>query len=251
MSLWPFLHLAALRRFSVTAFLVALGSVDRPVAFVITLPAMLTQRIKIHGGPADEAALEIASTNILNGNVISVPTDTFYALAADPFNLMAVEQIFQIKGRQGWKPLLLLIDSVEQAESVATDIPDLFYQIAERFWPGPLTLILPAANNVPFKVTGGTATVGVRIPDLTLTRLLVRALDLPIVGTSANLSAHSPCATADEVLQQLGGKIELILDHGKLSGNAASTILDLTRQPPRLVREGAIPAEDLAQYLSP
>jgi L-threonylcarbamoyladenylate synthase len=218
---------------------------------MITLRSMLTQRIKIHGGLADEAALEIASTNILNGNVISVPTDTFYALAADPFNLMAVEQIFQIKGRQGWKPLLLLIDSVEQAESVAMDIPDLFYEIAERFWPGPLTLILPAANNVPFKVTGGTGTVGVRIPDLTLTRLLVRALGLPIVGTSANLSAHPPCATADEVLQQLGGKIELILDHGKLTGNAASTILDLTQQPARLVREGAIGVEDLTRYLSP
>ena len=109
------------------------GSVDRLVAFVITLRTMLlTQRIKIHGGPADEAALEIASATILGGNVISVPTDTFYALAADPFNLLAVEQIFQIKGRQGWKPLLLLIDSVEQAESVATDIPDLFYEIAER-----------------------------------------------------------------------------------------------------------------------
>jgi L-threonylcarbamoyladenylate synthase len=214
-------------------------------------PAMLTQRIKIHGGPSDEAALEIASNAILSGNVISVPTDTFYALAADPFNLMAVEQIFQIKGRKGWKPLLLLIDSVEQAENVATDIPDLFYKIAEQFWPGPLTLILPAANNVPFKVTGGTGTVGVRIPDLTLTRLLVRALDLPIVGTSANLSAHPPCATADGVLQQLGGKIELILDQGALSGNAPSTILDLTQQPPRLVREGAIPAQDLSQYFSP
>jgi L-threonylcarbamoyladenylate synthase len=150
---------------------------------------------------------------------------------ADPFNLMAVEQIFQIKGRQGWKPLLLLIDSVEQAESVATGIPDLFYEIAERFWPGPLTLILPAANNVPFKVTGGTGTVGVRIPDLILTRLLVRAPDLPIVGTSANLSAHPPCATADEVLQQLE---ENRADPGswKLNGTAASTVLiSLNKRP--------------------
>jgi L-threonylcarbamoyladenylate synthase len=212
---------------------------------------MLTQRIKVRGDTTDEAALEIALTAILNGNVISIPTDTFYALAADPFNLRAVEQIFQIKGRQGWKPLLLLVDSVDQAETIAHNIPDVFYEIAERFWPGPLTLILPAANNLPLKVTGGTGTVGMRIPDLKVTRLLVRALDLPVVGTSANLSAHSSCATADEVLHQLGGKIELILDYGKLKGTAASTVLDLTQEPARLIREGAIPRDDLAKYLSP
>lgn len=212
---------------------------------------MLTQRLRIRGDSTDEDALEIASTALLNGSVISIPTDTFYALGADPFNLRAVEQIFQIKGRQGWKPLLLLIDSVDQAETIARDIPDVFYKIAEQFWPGPLTLILPAANNLPFKVTGGTGTVGMRIPDLAITRLLIRAIDLPVVGTSANLSARPACATADEVLQQLGGKIELVLDYGKLKGTAASTILDLTREPARLIREGAIPSNDLANYLSP
>jgi len=212
---------------------------------------MLTQRLKIHGDSSDEDALEIASAAILNGSVISIPTDTFYALGADPFNLRAVEQIFQIKGRQGWKPLLLLVDSVDQAEKIARNIPDDFYKIAEQFWPGPLTLILPAANNLPFKVTGGTGTVGMRIPELAITRLLIRAIDLPVIGTSANLSAHPACATADEVLHQLGGKIELVLDYGKLNGTAASTILDLTQQPARVIREGAVPAKDLAKYLSP
>jgi len=212
---------------------------------------MLTQRIKIHGDSTDEDALEIASTAILNGSVISLPTDTFYALGADPFNLRAVEQIFQIKGRQGWKPLLLLIDSVDQAKAIARNIPDVFHEIAEQFWPGPLTLILPAANNLPFKVTGGTGTVGMRIPDLAITRQLIRAIDLPVIGTSANLSARPACATADEVLQQLGGKIELVLDYGQLNGTAASTILDLTEEPARLIREGAVPSKELAKYLSP
>lgn len=211
---------------------------------------MLTQRIKIHGDSTDEDALEIASTAILNGSVISLPTDTFYALGADPFNLRAVEQIFQIKGRQGWKPLLLLIDSVDQAKAIARNIPDVFHEIAEQFWPGPLTLILPAANNLPFKVTGGTGTVGMRIPDLAITRQLIRAIDLPVIGTSANLSARPACATADEVLQQLGGKIELVLDYGQLNGTAASTILDLTEEPARLIREGAVPSKELAKYLS-
>jgi L-threonylcarbamoyladenylate synthase len=212
---------------------------------------MLTQRIRIHGDSTDEAALEIASAAIINGSVISLPTDTFYALAADPFNLRAVEQIFRIKGRQDWKPLLLLIDSVDQAEAIAQNIPEIFYEIAEEFWPGPLTLILPAANHVPLKITGGTGTVGMRIPNFTLTRLLVQAIDIPIVGTSANLSAHPACASADQVLKQLGGKIELVLDSGKLKATAPSTILDLTKEPARIIREGAIPARALEKYLSP
>ena len=114
---------------------------------------MLTQRIKIHGNSADELALQIASAAILGGSVIAVPTETFYALAADPFNLQAVDQIFAIKGRQDWKPLLLLVDSVDQVERITEDIPHRFYEIAERFWPGPLTLILPAAKTLPRKVT--------------------------------------------------------------------------------------------------
>jgi L-threonylcarbamoyladenylate synthase len=211
---------------------------------------MLTQRIKIHGNSADEPALQIASAAILGGRVIAVPTETFYALAADPFNLQAVDQIFVIKGRQDWKPLLLLVDSVDQVERITEDIPHRFYEIAERFWPGPLTLILPAAKTLPRKVTGGTGTVGVRIPDLSLTRMLAQALDLPLIGTSANLSGHPPCSTADQVLQQLGGKIELVLDQGNTNGTAPSTILDLTREPARLVREGSIPGDQLALYLS-
>jgi L-threonylcarbamoyladenylate synthase len=212
---------------------------------------MLTQRIKIHGNAADESALQVASAAILNGSVISIPTETFYALSADPFNLRAVEQIFLIKGRQDWKPLLMLADSVDQVEAIAQNIPDRFYKIAERFWPGPLTLILPAASRVPRKITGGTGTVGVRIPDLVVTRLFIRAIDMPLIGTSANLSGHPPCSTPDEVLEQLGGKIELILDHGDTRGSAPSTVLDLTEEPARLVREGAVPREDLALYLSP
>lgn len=225
--------------------------VDGLFAIMIRCHAMLTQRVKIHGTPADEPALEIASAAILAGSVIAVPTETYYALAADPFSLQAVDQIFVIKGRQDWKPLLLLVDSVDQVEQITEDIPHRFYEIAERFWPGPLTLILPASKRLPRKVTGGTGTVGVRIPDLLLTRLLIQALDLPLVGTSANLSGHPPCATADQVLQQLGGKIELVLDQGTTKGTAPSTILDLTHEPARLVREGSIPAEQLSLYLSP
>ena len=211
---------------------------------------MLTQRIRLQGGSAEQTALETASAAILNGNVIALPTETFYALAADFYNLRVVERIFQIKGRPDWKALLVLIDSVDQAEVISESIPSVFYEIAERFWPGPLTLILPAAKRVPLKVTGGTGTVGMRIPNQPFTRRVIRQIHLPVIGTSANLSGYPPCSSADDVLGQLGGKIELVVDSGDLPGRAPSTILDLTSTPARLIREGIIPKEDLGDYLS-
>jgi L-threonylcarbamoyladenylate synthase len=210
---------------------------------------MRTQRIRIKDNTIDDYVLEIASSAIQNGSIISAPTETFYVLCADPFNLRVIEEIFLITKRQEWKPLLLLADSIEQIEGITTGLPDIFYEITERFWPGPLTLILPAANYIPLKITGGTGTVGIRIPDSKITRKLIRLLDAPVTGTSANLSTHPVCSTADDVLLQLGGKIELILDQGDTSGKIPSTILDLTRDPIRIVREGAIPLDKLSSYL--
>src|SRR3990172_799884 len=171
---------------------------------------MRTQRIRIKDNTIDNSALEVAASAIQNGSIISAPTETFYVLCADPFNLRVIEEIFLITKRQEWKPLLLLADSIEQIEGITSGLPDIFYEISERFWPGPLTLILPAANHIPLKITGGTGTVGIRIPDSKVTRMLIRSLDIPVTGTSANLSTHPVCSTADDVLMQLGGKIDLI-----------------------------------------
>ena len=212
---------------------------------------MRTQRIRIKDNTIDNSALEVAASAIQNGSIISAPTETFYVLCADPFNLRVIEEIFLITKRQEWKPLLLLADSIEQIEGITSGLPDIFYEISERFWPGPLTLILPAANHIPLKITGGTGTVGIRIPDSKVTRMLIRSLDIPVTGTSANLSTHPVCSTADDVLMQLGGKIDLILDQGDTAGKAPSTILDLTRDPVRVVREGAILLDKLSSYLSP
>ncbi len=212
---------------------------------------MITQRIRIQDSTVDDSVLQVAVTAIQNGNIISAPTETFYVLCADPFNLRVVEELFLITKRKEWKPLLLLADSIEQVEGMTSGLQDLFYEIAEQFWPGPLTLILPAATHVPLKITGGTRTVGVRIPDSKIVRTLIRSLDSPVTGTSANLSAHPVCSTADDVLIQLGGKIDLILDQGDTGGTAPSTIVDLTRDPICVVREGAIPVESLSSYLSP
>ena len=217
---------------------------------MLAFSLMRTQRIRLQEGSSEETALATASAAILDGNLIALPTETFYALSADLYNLRAVERIFQIKGRPDWKALLVLIDSVDQAEVISDSIPPEFYQIAERFWPGPLTLILPAAKRVPLKVTGGTGTVGMRIPDQPFTRRVIEEVRLPIIGTSANLSGHPSCSSVEEVLRQLGGKIELVVDSGDSPGTAPSTVLDLTSTPARLVREGAIPQEELGDYLS-
>ena len=241
------------------------GDLSSPVSFLVfpalsaalthsgvyvSFSLMLTQRIKLQGGSADQAALEIASTAILDGNLIALPTETFYALSADLYNLRAVERIFQIKGRPDWKPLLVLIDSIDQAEAISKDIPPVFYEIAARYWPGPLTLILPAAKRISLKVTGGTGTVGVRIPNQPFTRSVIGKVRLPIIGTSANLSGHPSCSAAEDVLRHLGGKIELVVDSGDSPGTTPSTVLDLTSKPARVVREGVIPKEVLVDYLS-
>ena len=211
---------------------------------------VLTQRIKLKGETEERRALEIAAAAILKGNIISLPTETFYALSTDPFNLDSVNRIFQIKKRPDWKALLLLIESVAQAQLISENIPSIFFDLAENFWPGPLTLILPAAKNVPLKVTGGTGTVGIRVPAQTFTCQVIRKIHLPIIGTSANLSGYPPCSTANDVLEQLGGKIELLVDSGSSKTSAPSTVIDLTSPSIRLLREGAIPKALLQKYLS-
>jgi len=211
---------------------------------------VLTRTIRLKGGLEEQRVLEMTARAIRNGNVISLPTETFYALAADPFNLDAVNRIFQIKKRPDRKALLLLVESIDQARMVTENIPPVFFDLAETFWPGPLTVILPANKKVPSRVTGGTGTVGIRLLDQNFTRQLIRKIQLPIIGTSANLSGYPPCSKADDVLAQLNGKIELLIDNGNTEASAPSTVIDLTSPSIRLLREGAISKEHLQKYLS-
>ena len=211
---------------------------------------VLTRTIRLKGGLEEQKVLEITATEILKGSVISLPTETFYALAADPFDLDAVNRIFQIKRRPDWKPLLLLVESIDQVRMITKNIPSVFFDLAAAFWPGPLTMILPATKKVPSRVTGGTGNVGIRLLDQTFTRQLIRKIRLPIIGTSANLSGCPPCSRADDVLAQLNGKIELLIDSGNTEASEPSTVIDLTSSSIRILREGAIPKEHLHKYLS-
>lgn len=192
-------------------------------------------------------AVDYGARLIRQGKVIAFPTDTFYALGADPLNLAAVNEVFRVKGRDAARPLPLLVESVDQAAEFSGDLPQLFFKLVGKYWPGPLTLVVPAARRIPLKVTGNTGNIGLRAPDAALAMSLVRAAGCPLTGTSANLTEHAPCSTAAEVEAQVGRGIPLILDGGACAGGMASTVVDLTRESPRILRQGQISTKELEE----
>jgi L-threonylcarbamoyladenylate synthase len=197
-----------------------------------------------------EFVLEYATKLILSGKVVAFPTDTFYGLGADPFNLAAVSEIFRIKRRMAGRPIPLLVDSIAQAADLAMDPPPLFFQLAERFWPGPLTIVVAASRQIPLKVTGNTGKVGLRWPRSPLAVALIAAAARPLTGTSANLSEHSPCSTASDVDAQIGDVLPLILDGGDTKGQLASTVVEVMGDRGHLLRVGGVPESDLKEFLA-
>lgn len=193
--------------------------------------------------------VEYAVRLILRGRVVAFPTDTFYGLGADPFNLAAVSEIFRIKRRVADRPVPLLVDSVDQAVDLANDPPPLFFKLAERFWPGALTLVVPASRQIPLKVTANTGKVGLRWPLAPFVVALIAAAGRPLTGTSANLSDMESCSTADEVDCQIGDVLPLILDGGLTRGGLASTVVEITGKTGRILRQGGIPESELKEYL--
>src|SRR5258707_10215897 len=195
--------------------------------------------------------VKYAADQIRAGEVLGMPTDTFYGLAADPLNLRAVERVYEIKSRFRHKPLSLLIESVDQAEEMAF-LPEFFYDLAKKFWPGPLTMIVKAASRLPLKVTANTGNVALRVPNAKIPLEVVRAAAIPITATSANLSGESECTSAEAVRQQLGSRIPIIVDGGASPRETASTIIDLTDDDARwkIMREGAIPADQISEFFA-
>jgi len=186
---------------------------------------------------------EIVSV-LRSGGVIGFPTDTAYGLGADPYNEQAVRKVFDLKGRPETKPILLLVNSLEMAEAVVLST-GMFNTLARTFWPGPLTLILRAQPNIPAWITAGTGNVGIRWPSSGFAAELVRRLEQPITATSANKSGLPSCITATEVQSQLGDSLPILVDGGELSARGGSTLLDLTTEPPTLLREGPISLDKL------
>ncbi|HUX10483.1 MAG TPA: L-threonylcarbamoyladenylate synthase [Terriglobia bacterium] len=197
-----------------------------------------------------EYALEYSARLILSGKVIAFPTDTFYGLGADPFNLAAITEIFRIKRRSVDRPIPLLVASLDQAADLVDNPPQLFFTLAQKFWPGPLTLVVPASRQMPLKVTANTGRVGIRWPRFPLAEALITALDRPLTGTSANLSEHPPCTTAAQVEEQIGDALPLILDGGTTAGHNPSTVVQLEGERARILRFGGVAESELKEYLS-
>jgi len=214
------------------------------------LPAEL---LKINSSQPEPSLVSYAAARIRQGQVLGMPTDTFYGLAADPVNLRAVERIYEIKNRSRHKPLSLLVESVDQATELARNVPDVFQQLAEKYWPGPLTIIVKASSRLPLKVTANTGNVALRVPDAPIPKAIIREIGFPITATSANLLGLAECTTAECVREQMGDRISIIVNGGRTQRETPTTIVDLSGNAMQwqIIREGAIPAEEISQILWP
>ncbi|HUJ94770.1 MAG TPA: L-threonylcarbamoyladenylate synthase [Terriglobales bacterium] len=213
---------------------------------------MRAEILKISSEKPEPSLIRYAADQIRAGEVLGMPTDTFYGLAADPFNLRAVDRVYDIKSRSRHKPLSLLIESVDQAEELSQVLPEEFEALARRYWPGPLTIIVKASSRLPLKVTANTGNVALRVPNAAIPLAVVQAAQIPITATSANLSGESECTTATAVRDQLKDRISIIVDGGTSPRDVPSTIVDLTNEEARwrILREGAIPSQEISEFFA-
>ncbi|MCI6955738.1 MAG: L-threonylcarbamoyladenylate synthase [Candidatus Faecousia sp.] len=206
---------------------------------------MLTQYLP----SSDPATPAIAADLIRRGELVAIPTETVYGLGADGLNEEAVAKIFQAKGRPQDNPLILHVAEAGDMEKFCHSIPKAAYLLAEAFWPGPLTMVLPARDIVPKRTTAGLSTVAVRCPDSDVTREIIRLSGVPIAAPSANISGKPSTTTAQHVLHDHDGKIAAVVDGGPCRVGVESTIVDLTEERPRLLRPGGVTPEELLALL--
>lgn len=193
-------------------------------------------------------AIEEGAQLILSGELVVFPTETVYGLGADAFNEKAVGDIFKAKGRPQDNPLIVHIASIDQVKDVARDVPEAFYVIAEKFMPGPISVVLKKGDKVPYVVTAGGETVAVRMPENKVARALISA-STPLAAPSANKSKHVSPTTAEHVYDDLKGEVALIIDDGPCKVGIESTVLDLTTDIPTVLRPGAVTVEMLSEVL--
>lgn len=206
--------------------------------------------LKISRDQPEAHLLEYAARLIRHGQVVAIPTDTLYGLAADPFNLAAVERVFRVKGRTESKALPILIDSMDRAAILSRELPEVFYRLAKAFWPGALTMVVAASHRLPLKVTGNSGRIALRWPKQPVACKLIEIADTPLTGTSANLSGHAPCTSAAQVFAQLGDRLPLIFDGGDTERSVASTIIDVRGDDYHIMREGAVSEEEIVRALA-
>lgn len=205
--------------------------------------------IKLDPSGQFQEGIEKAAQLIVSGGLVAYPTESFYGLGADPTSERAIARLFSVKGRDPNRPILILVPSLEILQIYVTGIPPLARRLMEAFWPGALTLVFQASPKVPDLLTAGSGKVGIRLSSHPVATALAQAAGVPITGTSANVSGQTPCRSATEVLHSLGDALDLILDGGNTPGEAGSTILDVTVEPPRVLREGMVTRAQLSKVV--
>jgi L-threonylcarbamoyladenylate synthase len=202
--------------------------------------------LSTHTAELFQKAVRRAADLLRAGEVVALPTETVYGLAANALDEKAVAKIYEVKGRPAHNPIIVHVASNEMARDCVKDFPELAEKLSKSFWPGPLTLVLPRAEKIPDVVTAGGETVGIRWPSHPFMQAVIRECGFPLAAPSANLSNQISPTNAEHVRAQLGGKISLIVDGGQSQVGIESTVLDLTVTPPRILRPGMIHAESLA-----
>ena len=203
--------------------------------------------LKINTGHSEEDVIGSAAAIISRGGVIAYPTETIYGLGADATNEQAIRKIFEIKGRNFSNPVSLIIGRREDVYPLVRAIPETAQKLMDAFWPGPLTIVFEAAGCVSPLLTAKTGKIGIRLSGHDGARQIALAAGKPLTATSANLSGLPECATADEVIAQLGDRLDAVVDLGNTSGTAGSTIIDTTTEQPVILRAGVISREEILQ----
>jgi L-threonylcarbamoyladenylate synthase len=209
---------------------------------------MATDLVEVNAEAPQPEVIERAAAAVRRGKVVAIPSDALYTLVADPFNLRAVAGVFRAKGREIHRSLPLLVPDVVSAEELAKELNNRFYILARRFWPGPLTIIVPASARVPLKVTGNTGRLALRQTKAKIANELVAALNQPLISTSANISGSPTCRSGIQVFGMMDGRVDLVLDGGSCSGEGATTV-DITEPYWKLIKQGAVPDKEIAEVL--
>ena len=210
---------------------------------------METKIIKIDKDNIYESLINEAAILIREGKIVAFPTETVYGLGANGLDMNAVEGLFKAKGRPQDNPLILHVSNLEQLQSLVTQIPEIALECMKRFWPGPLTMIFNKSEIVPYMITGGLETVAIRMPNNPIALKLIEESSLPIAGPSANLSGKPSPTNASHVIEDLNGKIDMIIDGGETGVGLESTVLDLSIGTPTILRPGGITYEDLKEII--
>jgi L-threonylcarbamoyladenylate synthase len=209
---------------------------------------MATDLVEINPEAPQQELLERAAALIRRGRVVAIPSDALYTLVADPFSLRAVSQVFKAKGREPHRSLPLLVRDALMAEDFAGELNNRFSILTRRFWPGPLTIIVPASAKLPLKVTGNTGRLAMRQSRSVVANQLIAMLNHPLISTSANISGSPTCRSGIEVFGMMDGRVDLVLDGGACTGPGATTV-DITEPMWKVIRAGAIEEKEIAECL--